>query len=144
VATITTTALGLVVRFPDSTADVSPFSYWRMPAIVEGAAPTVDHGPVLVSVEYHVDPKNAEPFLQAVTQLGRVRRRDGAFRWGIYRDVEQPDRYVETFLVTSWAEHLRQHERLTRSDVELEQRVSVYARGEPDVRHLIYADLASS
>jgi MFS family permease len=142
-ATIATTALGLVVRFPDTAADVSPFNHWRMPAIVEGAEPTVDHGPVLVSVEYRVDSKNAEPFLRAVTQLGRVRRRDGAFRWGIYRDVEQPDRYVETFLVTSWAEHLRQHERLTRSDVELEQRVSAYARGEPDVRHLIYAAPAS-
>jgi hypothetical protein len=71
-------------------------------------------------------------------EFGRVRRRDGAFRWGIYRDVEQPEVYLETFVVDSWAEHLRQHDRLTRGDRELEERVQGYARGEPKVRHLIY------
>jgi MFS family permease len=141
-ATIATTALGLVVRLPDSTADVSPFNHWRMPAIVEEAAPAVDQGPILVTVEYRVERQNAEAFLRAIKQFGRVRRRDGAFRWGIYRDLEQPDRYVETFLVTSWAEHLRQHERLTRGDGELEQRINAHTRGEPIVRHLVDADIA--
>ena len=114
-----------------------------MPAIVEDAAPAVDQGPVLVTVEYRVERQNAEAFLRAIRQFGRVRRRDGAFRWGIYRDLEQPDRYVETFLVTSWAEHLRQHERLTRGDGELEQSLRAHSRGEPIVRHLVDADIAS-
>ncbi|HEY6322379.1 MAG TPA: MFS transporter [Thermoanaerobaculia bacterium] len=39
---------------------------------------------------------------------------------GVFRDLEHPDVYLETFLVPSWAEHLRQHERLTRGDSELE------------------------
>jgi hypothetical protein len=73
-------------------------------------------------------------------RYGRVRRRDGASRWGIFRDVEQADVYLETFLVTSWAEHLRQHERLTRGDSELEQRIRSHTRGEPIVRHLIHAE----
>jgi Transmembrane secretion effector len=68
---------------------------------------------------------------------GRVRRRDGASRWGVFRDVERADVYLETFLVTSWAEHLRQHERLTRGDSELEQRINSYTHGEPIVRHLV-------
>ena len=141
-ATIATTALGLVVRLPDTTADVSPFNHWRMPVIVQDAAPAVDQGPVLVTVEYRVERHNAEAFLREIRQFGRVRRRDGAFRWGIYRDLEQPDRYVETFLVTSWAEHLRQHERLTRGDGELEQSLRAHIRGEPIVRHLVEAGTA--
>jgi hypothetical protein len=69
----------------------------------------------------------------------RIRRRDGASRWGIYRDTEHPDLYVETFIVPSWAEHLRQHERFTRADHALEERISSYTLKEPKVRHLIYA-----
>ncbi len=138
VATMATAALGLVARLPDTTADVSPWNHWRLPAIVENREPGLDQGPVLVSAEYQVDERNVKAFLQTMKKYGRVRRRDGAFRWAIYRDVEKPHVYVETFLVSSWAEHLRQHERLTRGDSELEQRVSSLG-GEPIVRHLIQA-----
>src|SRR5258708_4854974 len=140
--TIATTALGLVARMPDMTADVSPWNHWRMPAIVKDVAPELEQGPVLVTVEYRVDRQHATPFLRAMHKYGRVRRRDGASRWGIFRDLQHPDLYVETFLVSSWAEHLRQHERLTRADRELEERLHSYARGAPAVRHLIYSDPA--
>jgi len=85
-------------------------------------------------------PPVLEPSYEAIDRYGRVRRRDGASRWGIYRDVEQPDRYIESFLVTSWAEHLRQHERLTRADGVIEQGVRDHAQGDPVIRHLIYAE----
>jgi Transmembrane secretion effector len=49
-----------------------------------------------------------------------------------------PDVYLETFLVDSWAEHLRQHQRETQADRELERRLSSYVVGEPKVHHLIY------
>jgi hypothetical protein len=58
--------------------------------------------------------------------------------------VEHTDVYLESFVVTSWAEHLRQHERLTKADAELEERVNRYARAEPIVRHLIYAQPSSN
>jgi MFS family permease len=137
--TIATTALGFVARLPDSTADVSPWNHWRMPAIVRDAAPELAQGPVLVTIEYRVEPPDAQPFLAAMQKFGRVRRRDGASRWGVFRDLEHADVYLETFLVPSWAEHLRQHERLTRGDGELEQWIGSYTRGEPVVRHLIHA-----
>jgi hypothetical protein len=70
----------------------------------------------------------------------RVRRRDGASRWGLYRDLEQADVYLETFIVVSWAEHLRQHERLTRGDRDLEELIGSYTQGGPIVRHLIHAE----
>jgi MFS family permease len=71
----------------------------------------------------------------------RLRRRDGASRWGLYRDLEKADVYLETFIVTSWAEHLRQHERLTRGDSDLAQSIAAHIRGEPLVRHLIHTKL---
>jgi hypothetical protein len=94
---------------------------------------------VLVTVEYRVDAHHVAPFLGAMQKYGHVRRRDGASRWAVYRDLERADVYLETFLVTSWAEHLRQHERLTRGDSELEQRIRSHTQGEPIVRHLIQA-----
>jgi hypothetical protein len=78
-------------------------------------------------------------FLKAIHEYGRIRRRDGAYRWGIYADTEMADCYLEIFLVNSWAEHLRQHERQTLADRELERRLLSCITGEPEVRHLIYA-----
>jgi MFS family permease len=137
---IATTALGLVARLPDTTADVSPWNHWRMPAIVKDVAPALEQGPVLVTIEYLVDPQHTKQFLRAIHKYGRVRRRDGASSWGIFRDVERADVYLETFQVSSWAEHLRQHERATRGDRALEDRLRSFARGEPNVRHLIYVE----
>ena len=138
--TIATSMLGFVARLPNITADVSPWNHWRVPAIAGAAAPELAQGPVLVTVEYRVDPQHVPSFLRAIHRLGRVRRRDGAFRWGIFRDVEQPEVYLEIFLVGSWGEHLRQHDRLTQADREPEESLRSYARGEPKVRHLIYGE----
>ena len=136
--TIATTGLLVVGKWPDTTADVRPWAHWRLPTVVDGAIPALEQGPVLVTVEYRVEAANAEPFLRAIEAYGRTRRRDGAFRWGIYRDIEQADVYLETFVVSSWAEHLRQHERFTLGDRELEERIAALARGEPRIRHLIH------
>jgi MFS family permease len=137
---VATTALGLVARLPDATTDVSPWNHWRMPAIVKDLRPEFDEGPVLVTVEYRVNRDQAEEFLEAIHEYGRIRRRDGAYRWGVYRDLEEADRYVETFLIRSWAEHLRQHERSTKADREVEERLRTYVAGVPRVRHLVSAD----
>jgi quinol monooxygenase YgiN len=100
-----------------------------------------EHGPVLVTVEYLVDPDEADGFLRAVSEMGRIRRRDGAYRWGVYRDVAEPGRYLETFLVESWLEHLRQHRRSTAADMGARERVHAFHLGtdEPEVTHLISA-----
>ena len=136
---IATSALGLIWRLPDTTVDVAPWNHWRMPVIPDGLELAPESGPVLVTVEYVVNHEHASDFLKAMRRYARVRRRDGASRWGIYRDTEHPDLYLETFIVHSWAEHLRQHERFTRADHALEERISSYTLKEPKVRHLIYA-----
>src|SRR4029077_12674595 len=99
------TILGLFLRLPDESIDLTPWNHWRLPHVVDADA---DAGPVLVTVEYHVKPERVPEFIKTMRQYGRIRRRDGASRWGICRDLEIPNRYLETFVVSSWAEHLRQ------------------------------------
>ena len=142
--TIATAAVALFARLPDSTADLSPWNHWRMPVVIGEVGADVEKGPVLVTIEYAVIPKRTAEFVDAMHEYGRIRRRDGAYRWGIFRDTEVADRYLEIFLVNSWAEHLRQHERQTQADRELEQRINSCLSGEPMVRHLIDAYVAET
>jgi len=139
IGTIRSIALAFFAKLPQSTADLSPWNHWRMPVLVNGAGADLEQGPVLVTVEYAVIPEHEAEFVEAIHQYERIRRRDGAYQWAVYCDTEIADRYLETFLVNSWAEHLRQHERQTKSDGELEQRLHRYVTGDPKVRHLIYA-----
>jgi hypothetical protein len=132
--------LVLFTKLPDSTTDLSPWNHWRMPVVLREAAADLHRGPVLVAVEYTVIREREAEFVEAIHQYARIRRRDGAYRWGIYRDTEVANRYLEIFLVNSWAEHLRQHERQTQADREVEQLLSSYVARDPEVRHLIYAN----
>jgi MFS family permease len=141
---ILTTALALVARLPDATSDLSPWNHWRMPVVVKEVGPELEQGPVLVTVEYLVIRERRADFVEAIHWYERVRRRDGASRWGIFHDIEAGDRYLEIFLVDSWAEHQRQHERQTRADRELEQRLRSYVVSDPQVRHLIFAQSKES
>jgi MFS family permease len=135
--TIGTTAIALFAKLPVSPADLSPWNHWRMPSVVGEVEAPLNRGPVLVTVEYSVIPERVAEFAKAIHRYARIRRRDGAYRWGIFRDTEAADHYVETFLVNSWAEHLRQHDRQTEADRELEQRLRSYVVKDPEVRHLI-------
>jgi predicted MFS family arabinose efflux permease len=137
--TIGSAIIALFAKLPDSTADLSVWNHWRMPVILKEVTDELLGGPVLVTIEYSVVAELESKFVKAMRQYARVRRRDGAYQWGIYRDIEVANRFVEIFLVHSWAEHLRQHERQTKADRELEQRVYGYVVGEPKVRHLLYA-----
>jgi quinol monooxygenase YgiN len=129
--------LVLISRLPDTPVDLGAWDHWGKPMLVGDIDPS--QGPVLVTVEYEVDPKKSDDFLDALHKFARVRRRDGASRWGVYRDTEHPAHYVETFIVESWAEHLRQHERLTGADRDLEENVGRFESKPVKVRHFIYA-----
>jgi MFS family permease len=105
---------------------------------------TPEDGPVLISVRYQIDPADEKQFLGAVHELRPIRLRDGAMRWGLFKDAADPTRYVETFLVESWAEYLRQRERLTVSDLAVRSKAYAFHRGEgrPRVSRMIYAPTA--
>jgi MFS family permease len=125
-------------RLPDSRPALDVWDHWKRPTLFKEPAP--DAGPVLVTVEYNVDPNHIPDFLSAIYKYQRVRRRDGAVRWSVYYDSEIPGRYLESFLVPSWAEHQRQHVRFTVTDRKLEERVRSFVLETPKVRHFIYAD----
>jgi MFS family permease len=98
-----------------------------------------DRGPVMVTVEYRVAAENAAAFTLASQKLRRIRLRDGAVYWGMFEDAAVPGRYVESFLVESWVEHMRQHRRATVADEEITNQVRAYHVGpeSPFVSHLI-------
>ena len=119
--------------------DTSPSNHWPEPPLLVERHP--EDGPVLVTVEYSIDPPRGREFTRAMQAVRRIRRRDGAIRWSLYEDAATPGRYIETFVVESWAEHLRQHERITVSDREMEEKAWAFHQGEgpPKVTHWIAA-----
>jgi MFS family permease len=138
--TIATIVLGIFFKLSDAPVDLTPWVHWRLPAALDIGSAAVVSGPILVTVEYEVDPEQQAGFVRAMQNYERIRRRDGAYQWGIFRDLESPTRYLEIFLVDSWGEHLRQHVRATGADREVEERVQRYVRGTPAVRHLAYPE----
>ena len=85
-----------------------------------------------VEIGYRIHELDAPAFLDAVSQLRGPRRRDGATFWRIYRDLSDAQRYVERFIVTSWADYLHQRARGTLADQELEAQVRAFVLpGEP-------------
>jgi MFS family permease len=142
---LTIAAAGAVIAIPMSWrwklqtgagVDFSPSMHW--PAPITTHAVEQDRGPVLVTVEYRIDPKNRAPFLRALGRYADQRRRDGAYEWGLFEDPAQDGRFVETFLTDSWLEHLRTHERVTKTDRMLEQIVRRFMiDGPPKTTHLI-------
>ena len=121
--------------------DLTPSMHWPTP-VLAGDEPA-ERRPVLVTVEYQTRPDDHGPFLAAITRLAEERRRDGAFAWDVFEDLAEPGRFVETFMLDSWSEHLRQHARVTQADRELQELVNRFqVSGDPKVSHLMAADLA--
>ena len=115
--------------------DLTPSMSWPTPVVNESI--DGDSGPVLVIVEYMINPNDRETFLDAAEALSHERGRDGAFAWGIFEDVASPGRMVETFYVESWFEHLRQHERVTKADRAIEKKIHALLVSATRTTHLL-------
>jgi MFS family permease len=136
-------SLPLALRFHvlrGGVQDLTPYKRER-PFPQAAIEPNPDDGPVRVSIQYHVRPEDYGGFTRAIHELRDVRLRDGAIRWGVFQDVNDPDHMNETFLVESWIEYLRQRERFTASDLQIRDKVWSFHQGEvpPRVSHMIYA-----
>jgi MFS family permease len=119
--------------------DLSPSGHWSDPKLA--ITPDPYDGPVLITVEYRVPVERAGEFIQAMDAMRIFRRREGAVSWGIFRDLADPERYLETFLVTTWAEHMRQHARVTVEDQATEVHAFSFQQSgvQPFASHLIAA-----
>jgi len=132
--------------------DFSPYQFRRPAPALVGAPrfdsetwvntdPDPNEGPVRVSIDYRIPIDCYVDFVHAVHELRGVRLRDGAFRWAIYRDADDPTHLNETFLVESWLDYLRSRERTTAADTAIRDRVFAMHQGSdaPRVTHQIYA-----
>ncbi len=120
--------------------DFTPSQHWPTPITTH--AIEQDRGPVLVTVEYRIDPKNRGEFLGALHRYSQERRRDGAYLWRVFEDPAHEGRFIEIFMADSWLEHLRQHARVTRSDRRHEEAVRRFLVGPAETTHLIEVPVA--
>lgn len=117
--------------------DLTPSNHLPLPHTTEN--PRYEQGPVMVTIEYSVPSQKIESFSLAMEDLRHIRIRDGAFFWTLFQDIENRKRFVECFMIESWLEHLRQHERASISDRDVQDKVSGFHddKTPPRVTHLI-------
>ncbi|HZS73902.1 MAG TPA: MFS transporter, partial [Candidatus Nitrosotalea sp.] len=145
-------AIGLIIGLVTSTryklkpltdVDLTPSMHWYMPRTMIDID---DHaeGSVLVEMEFEIDPVRSQEFESAMNDIRSIILRDGATSWELFHDVENPSRYVMMFTSESWTEHLRQHERMTKADLAVEQHAISFHVGKdpPRVSHLISEDIS--
>lgn len=125
------------VKLPAGDADLVSSNHWPEPLVAEPVAH--DRGPVLILIDYHVEKHNRTKFLHALDAMSSERRRDGAYGWGVTEDSANPEKITEWFMVESWAEHLRQHKRVSNADADMQSKVIAFHTGpdKPVVRHLL-------
>jgi MFS family permease len=121
--------------------DLSPSNHW--PEHTLTTTPGPEDGPVLITIEYRLSQEDEPAFREAMRALRKIRLRDGAFRCSLFVDLNNPRVFRETFIVGSWAEHLRQHQRATVEDRRIEDAVVAFHQGDepPRVRHLLMVEL---
>ena len=119
--------------------DLTPALHWPAPAVVLPEEGLEDRGPVMVEVEYLVRSEDQEAFLTALHQWSNERWRDGAYQWHVFQNAEDPEVWIESFMVQSWQEHLAQHNRVSKADQPLQETVRGFDTrpSGPVVRHFI-------
>ena len=103
--------------------DFTPTMDWPLPVLAEAPEPDV---PVMVTINYRIQPDKRADFVAAMQEVRKMRRRNGAYFWQLFHDSEDPTRFIETFMDESWMEHLRQHERASVADREIQRRAKQY------------------
>lgn len=144
-AALVAAAIGLVavaawfrrLRLPVGEADLQPSNHWPEPLLAQPVAH--DRGPVMVQVEYRIPRADRGEFLRAMKHVAAQRQRDGAYAWGLTEHTAEPERIMEWFLVESWAEHLRQHHRVSHADADRQREAVRFhvGPGQPMVDHFL-------
>ena len=159
-AAFTVAAAGLLVTLPivhrfkilqGRTPDFTPYEFKRPAPELVGIdiehAPDPHEGPVRISIEYVIPLDCYAEFTQRIHTLKGVRLRDGAIRWGVFREASDPTRLNETFIMESWLDYLRSRERMSADDAAVRNRViDLHAATSldglpvpPRITHQIYA-----
>jgi len=115
--------------------DLTPSMHWRTPVFVHPIED--DQGPILMTVEYQIDPKDTAPFLALVHEIGLERKRDGAYAWGVFEDTRASGRIIETFLLHSLLELKHLRARVTKADRMIEEQASAFLKEPRKVTFLV-------
>jgi hypothetical protein len=134
--------LGMLVTWPwklqtAATQDLTPSLHWNKPMFHEQLGGR--QGPVLVTIEYQIDPKDREAFLALMQEIGDERRRDGAFAWNVFESPSEEGRIVETALLATYLEFEYARTRVTKADELIQKRAQSYLKAPPKVEFLIAA-----
>jgi hypothetical protein len=123
--------------------ELLPAGDWPQPHLAAGHAPG---GPVMVTVEYRPRDGLHDDLLAALEDARFSRRRTGASAWRAWQDAADPGRIVEQFVVASWDEHLRQHERVTVRDQQRLDKIRAMTDPgyPPTVTHWLTPEMRSS
>ena len=113
-------------------ADVTPGA--QLPDLAIVLEPSPDDGPVLIQIDYRIEPAARDAFLKAVYAVEPIRRRNGAESWRVFRDLEEDGRFVERFVIASWAEYIRLRTRMTMADRRLLDQVQQMQRSDVPMR----------
>ena len=113
--TVCSLLLAFLLPIPDQLPnDLAPIENTLPVDLPTGIDPARD--PVVIQVEYQIDPSQTVAFQQAIDQLRIIRLRDGAYRWALYQSIAEPNTWIESFLLDSWTEYLRRRRQLTQRD----------------------------
>ncbi len=117
--------------------NLDPLSQWKEPTTRSPVAPR--SGPVVITTEYVIRDEDTVDFLKAMAERRRVRRRDGALKWRIMRDLADPEIWIERYETPTWLDYIRHSNRLTQHDAALSERIlALHASPEPPrVRHML-------
>ena len=130
--------MALTARWRLQTAaalDLTPSMHWRTPVFVYPIED--DQGPILITVEYVIDPKDLKPFLALIHEIGLERKRDGAYAWGVFEDTQVSGRIVETFLIQSLLELKHLRTRVTIADRMIEEQARAFVTQPVKVTFLV-------
>ncbi|MDB5445206.1 MAG: transporter [Phenylobacterium sp.] len=128
-----TPLIGFVLPIPSvSEGESEPVEFGREPEVA--LALTLRSGPVVIEIDYEVEPDQARQFYDTMLKLQRARQRNGAFDWSLARDIADPAVWTERYLCPTWGDYLRLRSRLTRSDRDLQEMADSFHRAEGGTR----------
>ncbi len=120
-----------------SQADIEPVELGNAPQV--GMALTLRSGPVVIEIDYDVDPADARDFYDMMLKVQRIRLRNGGFNWSLSRDIGNPALWTERYQCPTWGDYLRMRDRFTQADMDINDRARLFNRtpGELKVRRLL-------
>jgi MFS family permease len=126
-----------------SELNLDPLERWQEPKTAVPVEPRT--GPVVITVEYIIREEDTVEFLAAMDERRRIRRRDGARRWRLLRDLSDPQTWLERYETSTWLEYIRHNTRLTHFDATIPARLRALHRGTeaPRVRRMIERETSS-